>query len=61
MINVMLTKFCDQLYFLIPETINASGYFISLEDEGAGLLVLTKGVKIKEVYGVSIILCRDNG
>lgn len=47
-------KYCDELYFMIPDRIRYYGVFGELNKKGAGLLSLSKGGKLKEVYGAPL-------
>lgn len=43
--------FCDELYFLIEDSLSFYRDFDDLYKKGAGLLILSKGGRIKDVYG----------
>ena len=43
--------FCDELYFLIQDNLSFYRDFDDLDKKGAGLLTLSEGGRIKEVYG----------
>jgi hypothetical protein len=43
--------FCDELYFLIQDNLSFYRDFDDLDKKGAGLLALSEGGRIKEVYG----------
>lgn len=47
-------QYCDQLYFLIQDDLSYYSDFNDLDQKGAGLLTLSQGSRIKEIYGAPI-------
>jgi|GEM_PF-555194 Uncharacterized protein conserved in bacteria len=52
-------QFCDRLYFLIKDELSYYSDFTDLVSKGAGLLTLSQGSRIKEVYGAPTLTTKS--